>query len=131
MIEKMVESDFAQVRELHEKMGHDYTFPDLTSPLVLVKQVARVRGKVVGAAALRLQAETFLWLDMKASRALRLEIVLALSRALVAEAWRVGLDCLVAWLPPGLSHSFHSTLKKRLGWLPARDGWITWYKDIS
>lgn len=124
-------SDYESVRLLHEKSAIDYKFPDLTSPLVTVRQVVRDKdGRILGAAALRLQAETFLWLDKDLPRKVRLRVVLALSRSMAVEAWRVGLDCVVACLPPGLPRSFLNTLET-LGWKPTRDKWQHFVKELD
>ena len=125
------DADHATVRELHERMGHDYAFPDLSNSLVVVKQgVVDERGKLVGAAILRLQAETYLWLDMSLPVDVRYGVVLALFRAVVREAWALGIDSLVAYLPPNLPKTFKNLLTK-LGWASIRAGWESWTKDIN
>ena len=124
------DADFSVVAEMHAKMGLDYKMPDLASPLFVLKHgVHDDNGQLVGAAALRVQAETYLWLDPSASVAVRYRVVLALSRSLAEAAWRVGIDCVVAYLPPGLPRSFQRLLTK-LGWSRDRAGWQSWSKPI-
>jgi len=130
--EDMTPFDREQVRALHEKMGFDYRMPDLESPLFLVKQVVRdERGRVIAACGLRLQAETYLWLDTQLPIEVRCKVVRDLARSVVSEAWRAGLDCLVAWLPPGLPATFRNFLTKRLGWQPVRKGWESWTLPVE
>lgn len=111
-------------------MGFDYRMPDLADPLFVLKHGVEQDGALVGAAGLRLQAEAYLWLDPTASVALRYRVVLALSRSLAEAAWRVGLDCAIAYLPPGLPRSFTRLLSK-LGWSRDRAGWEPWSKPIK
>lgn len=123
-------SQLPEVKAIHEASGFDYQMPDLTSPLFVVTLAAvDDSGKLLGAGALKLQAETYLWLDKNQSTRVRLEVVLSLGKALAAAAWRVGLDCMVAYLPPSLPKSFKRVLSF-LGWNAARS-WEPWYKDIN
>lgn len=123
-------SDFSQVEKFHKKMGFDYRMPDLSSPLFVVKHgVYDENGQLLGAAAVRLQAEAYLWVDTNLPNRVRLELIYALSRSLAVETWRAGLDCVVAYLPPNLPKSFKQLLK-RLGWLPDREGWQNWSRFL-
>ena len=123
-------SDYDAVRALHDRAGFDYKFPDLTSPLFIVKHgVYDENGQLLGAAAVRLQAEAYLWIDIALPNRVRLELIYALSRSLAVETWRAGLDCVVAYLPPNLPKSFKRLLK-RLGWLPDREGWQNWSRFL-
>ena len=124
-------SDQSDIAALHAKMGFDYKMPDLDSPLFVAKEVIRdARGQVLGAAALKLEAEAYLWLDPSLPISVRYKVVHALAFRLAREAWRVGLDCVVAYLPPGLPSSFKKLLTK-LGWTPSRPGWEPWGKEIK
>lgn len=129
--EELLPSDKSEVERLHKEMGFDYVMPDLDSPLFVIKRVLRdEQGRILGAAGLRLQAETYLWLDSKAPVAVRYKVVAALSFSVFQAAWRVGIDCLVAWLPPGLPDSFKRLLT-RFGWSADRAGWQSWTKFIE
>lgn len=128
-VKKLASSDFVAVERLHEKSAFDYKMPDLSSSLFKTKQGIWQGDRLIGAAALRLQAETYLWLDPDLPVRVRYKVIVALSEAIVSVAWRMGLDCLSAWLPPGLPPSFHKFLKK-LGWLPDRHGWEPWSNII-
>jgi hypothetical protein len=125
----LLSTDFSKVEAMHKEMGFDYKMPDLSSPLFVLKHAVIDDGKLVGAAALRVQAEAYLWLDTSQPVSVRYRVVLALSKSLAEAAWRVGIDCVVAWLPPGLPRSFQKLLRK-LGWLPDREGWQSWTKPI-
>lgn len=130
LAEKMQVKDHEAVRRLHDEMGFDYKMPDLASPLFPIKRLVRDKhGHVIGAAGLRLQAETYLWLDTRLSPVVRWKVISTLSHALFEAAWRVGLDSLVAYLPPGIPKSFHKALSW-LGFSPAREGWQPFSKDI-
>lgn len=122
--------DKEAIEQIHDAMGFDYKMPDLDAPQFVAKQVVKKGDRVLGAAGLRLQAEAYLWLDPSLSVGVRYKVVHALAFALAREAWRVGLDCVVAYIPPGLPATFKKLLNK-LGWTPSRSGWEPWGKEIS
>jgi hypothetical protein len=126
----LTSSDFAAVADIHRRLGFDYKFPDLGNPLFIVKHgIYDEQGRLLGAGALRVQTEAYLWLDPALSNVVRFKLICALSRSLAVDAWRAGLDCAVAYLPPALPPAFLKLLA-RLGWSKARDGWQAWSKDI-
>lgn len=129
-IDDMTTHDLEQIVRIHESSQFDYKMPDLSSPLFIVKQVCRDGGRVLGAYGLRVQAETYLWLDPEMPLRLKYEVILGLSRSLALEAWRVGVDCAVAWLPPNIPPSF-CRLLGHLGWSSDRKGWQSWSKEIT
>lgn len=124
------EDDLELLQHLHTSSGFDYQLPDLRSPLFVAKRGVYERGRLVGAGGLRLQAEAYLWLDPALPVRVRYQVVLLLSRSLAEAAWRVGVDFVVAALPPGLPSSFKRLLT-RLGWSRDRDGWEHWSKPIK
>lgn len=127
--EELQGPDYAAVKTLHDAMGLDYKMPDLASPLFLVRRGVRDRsGRIVGAAALKLQAEAYLWLDTSLSPVVRWRVISTLAHAVFEAAWRAGLDCLVGYLPPGLPPTF----TKALSWLGVRKArpWEVWYKEL-
>lgn len=117
--------DYPAVGELHSRAGFDYRMPDLGDSKFVVKKGIWDGGRLQAACGIRLQAETYLWVDPALPVRLRYKLITALSKAVVEASWRVGLDCLSAWLPPNLPRSFHRFLNK-LGWSRDRDGWETW-----
>ena len=123
------DADIPTIVKFHESMGYDYRMPNLRHPLFVVKMVAREGDEVVAACALKIQAETYLWVDPGASLTRRARAIIMLSRAIYTEAYRIGLDCLVAYLPPGLPVAFRRVMES-IGWARAR-GWEAWSKDIG
>lgn len=130
MIRPLTDTDIPTVTALHTQNGYDYKMPDLTSPLFPVKLLDLENGRVVAACALKLQVETYLWVDPAASTKVRLRAIMELSKAVYGEAWKLGLDCMVAWLPPGLPPAFVRVLHK-IGWARDRDSWHSWSKEVK
>jgi hypothetical protein len=126
------ESDLAQLKSIHAAQGFDYAFPDLSNPLFVTKIVltdadgnrrqdagdANESGeKILGAALLRLTAETYLLLDPAAGTPReRWKSLLALHAATHRDAWHRGLEDVHAWLPPSIATKFGRRLQ-RLGWI--------------
>ena len=125
---RLKESDYAEVEAIHERTGFDYKMPNLGT--FYIKRGVRVNGKLVGAYGLKLQAETYLWLDPRASVATRYRVVLELSRSLCSVAYRTGIDCLVAYLPPDLPRPFVKLMQK-LGWSRDREGWHSYSRSVE
>ena len=131
MIRPITEDDFPAIEKLHHAMGFDYKLPNLCEPLFVVK-LAQVdtNDKLIAASVLKLQSECYLWIDPTASLRVRLRAIMELSKAVYAEAFRVGLDCMVAYLPPGLPPAFRRVLN-RIGWSQARTGWDAWSSEVK
>lgn len=127
MIRDYQGQDFGQVARFHADSGIDYRMPDLDSPLFPIKKVSEVNGQVVGALALRLCAETFLWLDRQRRPQEKLQTMKELQAAVLADAWKNGLDEIHAAIPP---IGFDRRLKQ-LGWEPDRDGWVLWTRRTA
>jgi hypothetical protein len=109
----------------------DYLFPDIDSPLFVVKQLCLDdNGKIIGAAYLKVQAETYLSLDPDLSPVQKMEVIDALNPAVEKKAWEMGLETLCAYIPEPISRKFTKRLR-RLGWDKARDGWITWFRELG
>lgn len=120
-----------EVARIHAQMGYDYKMPNLASPLFVALRAAKNKqGHIVGAAGLRLQAEAYLWLDPSAGVAEKLRAMLELHRELLIDALALGVDCVVAYLPPKLPRSFRFLLQK-LGWSRDRSGWKSWSRQIG
>jgi hypothetical protein len=134
------ESDLAQLKAIHASQGFDYAFPDLSNPLFITKLVLtgddansqrknddtiNANEKILGAAFLRLTAETYLLLDPKSGTPRdRWQSLLALHTATHRDAWQRGLEDVHAWLPPPIATKFGRRLQ-RLGWI--RDDTYTPY----
>jgi hypothetical protein len=139
------ESDLAQLRAIHASQNFDYAFPDLSNPLFVTKLVlseadenrrqhigatANSNEKIIGAALLRLTAETYLLLDpISGSPRERWQSLLALHAATQSDAWRRGLEDVHAWLPPPIAQKFGRRLQ-RLGWI-RDDAWTPYCKRLE
>ncbi len=122
-------SDLERIREIHESTEIDYRFPNLQSALFVVKKVLTVDGVVRQAIGCYLQAEGYLWADQSdwADPEQKLVAIQALEQAGLRELFRVGVDCAVIWLPPGMTR-FGERLVE-MGWSKDRDGWRTYSKQ--
>jgi hypothetical protein len=143
------ESDLAQLKAIHATRGFDYAFPDLSNPLFVTKLVltnadadadenrrqdagtmAIADEKILGAALLRLTAETYLLLDPSAGTPReRWQSLLALHAATHRDAWHRGLEDVHAWLPPPIAQKFGRRLQ-RLGWI-RDDAWTPYCKKLE
>lgn len=120
MIRKMREEDFDTVKEIHAEQGFAYTMPDLASPLILVKKVREVDGRVVGAMFLRITAETFLL--VQGSPVEKARSIEELQPEVLREAFEKGLSDIVCVVPPEIQESFDPALT-HMGWQRDRD-WV-------
>jgi hypothetical protein len=138
------ETDLAQLKAVHASQGFDYAFPDLGNPLFVTKLVltngeehprqgagaTKANEKILGAAFLRLTAETYLLLDLKAgSPRERWQSLLALHYATQHDAWQRGLEDVHAWLPPRIAKKFGRRLQS-LGWI-RDDIWTPYCKRLE
>jgi hypothetical protein len=139
------ESDLAQLKTIHASQGFDYAFPDLSNPLFVTKLVLLdadenrrqdagatddASEKILGAAFLRLTAETYLLLDPKSGTPReRWQCLLALHTATYRDAWHRGLEDVHAWLPPPIAQKFGRRLQ-RLGWI-RDDTWTPYCKKLD
>jgi len=124
------ESDLAQLRAIHAKQGFDYALPDLNNPLFVTRAVLAEDDRIVGAALLRLTAESYLLLDPRAGTPRqRWQWLLALHTAAERDAWQRGLEDVHAWLPPPIAKKFGKHLT-RLGWI-RDDTWTPYCKKLA
>jgi hypothetical protein len=127
MIRDLRTEDAEIIKDIYKAQGFDYALPDLTSPLVLVKKVREVDGRVVAAMFLRLTAETFLICSgrpVEKGRAIE-----ELQPAVIGEAWAKGLSEINCVIPPEISESFAVVLE-RMGWVRDRD-WPMWSRGVE
>lgn len=124
--------DLARVKEIHDTTEIDYHFPDISTPLFLVKKVIEVDGVVRMAIGCYLQAEAYLWADQSdwADPEQKLAAIQALDRAGCEELWLKGVDQAVLWLPPGMER-FGERLVEDLGFTKDRDGWVSYSKQTK
>jgi len=127
VIRNYQQADFGPIEHFHADSGIDYRMPDLGGPLFPIKKVAELDGQVAGALALRLCAETFLWLDKQRRPQEKMQIMRDLQTEVLAEAWKNGLDEIHAAIPP---IGFDRRLKQ-FGWEPDRNGWVLWTRRTA
>lgn len=124
------ENDKEAVKRLHSEMGMDYLFPDLDSPLFVVKKVyVDALNQVIGTEFLKLQAEAYLMVACDLDAVEKTRVIAHLSREVEREAYNQGLDTLVAYIPEDISTRFSKRLNL-LGWDTARKGWLTWFREL-
>lgn len=112
------------IKELHHKMGIDYQFPNITSPLFAIrKMVIDEVGTVSAAAALKLTSEAFLWIDPDSPEIEKTADILRLMQVCHERAKALQLEDCSAWIPPTIEPIFGSMLS-RLGW--QRSPWASW-----
>jgi hypothetical protein len=120
--------DYESLKEIHNESRMDYEFPDLSDPLFIVKKVVLDEGKIVAACVLRLEAETYLMTSGTPRN--KVNEIMALNPEIENEAWMKGLSNLKATMPEWMSNKFSKKLNK-LGWIPAKEGWKSWYRLLG
>jgi len=129
LVREYQESDLARLRAIHAAQGFDYALPDLSNPLFVTKKVIAEDNCAVGAAFLRLTAETYLLLDPRVGTPRqRWQSLLALHEATARDAWLRGLEDVHAWLPPPIATKFGKRLT-RLGWI-RDDAWTPYCRRL-
>jgi hypothetical protein len=125
------ENDRLQLQAIHRASGMDYLFPDLDSPLFITRKVLiDDDGNIIGAAFLKVQAETYLMLDPTLGPRQKMDAINRLNPEVEREAWEKGLDTLVAYIPEDIDKKFDKRLLK-LGWERVRAGWKTWFRELA
>jgi hypothetical protein len=118
--------DFEAIKKIHERQGFDYTVPELNDPLFLVKKVLIDNGRVVAACALRLTAETFLF--VQGSPVEKGRAMLELQPEILREAYEKGLSDIILVVPPPISEAFAPALL-HMGWEATRN-WPKWQRNL-
>lgn len=121
LIRTATPTDYAALRAMHARMGIDYAFPGLDSPLMAVKKVREVDGRITGALMLRMCAETLLLVNEGRPQD-RMTALQELQAAVLPEAWALGLDEIHASVP---AIGFDKRLLQ-LGWAKDRPGFALW-----
>lgn len=117
-----------EIKRLHESMGIRYPLPNLESPLIAVKALVRnCENEVIGACAVKLFGEAFLWLDLKRSPRERISTIRTLSRVATNQAKKLGLDEVSCWVPPQIEGQFAHMLTN-LGWI--KSPWPSWSRIL-
>jgi len=120
-------SDIEKAKEIHEANHFNFKFPDLFSPLFIIKKVVEVDGEVVAIVAGKIETELYLWVSHdNANPEQRWAAVQQLNEAFMEEAyWEKGVDQCVCWVPVVIEKSFAKRLKS-LGFSRDRDGFHSW-----
>lgn len=123
------ETDSAQIRDIHESSGFDYSLPDLSSPLFLVRRAAEVDGRPAIFAVARVQAEIFLLVDHRQGEpGQRWDAMRELNEDVMNELYAQGIDEAVCWIPPDIEPSFAKRLTE-LGF--ERSRWQSWSRSTK
>src|SRR5215471_12411023 len=125
MIRDYKPSDLQRIIDIHKTQGLDYSLPDISSPLFLVKKVREENGTVTGALMLRMTAETFLLCE--GSPVAKGRAIEELQPEVLREAWEKGLDDIICVVPPEIS--FDPVLM-RMGWCKDRP-WQMWSRRLD
>jgi hypothetical protein len=110
------------IHEVHRASGFDYQFPkDFSTPLFPLRRcVVDDAGKFVGAFALKVEAEVYLWMDHEyGTPEQRWEAIELLSADGIERARLIGFDQVHCVLPPEMAERFGKRLQG-LGWIPSR-----------
>jgi hypothetical protein len=118
MVRDYEPQDLEAVKKIHNAMELNYDFPDLNSPLCIVKKVQVEGGRVQAAMILRLTCETFLLVE--GDPVAKMTAMNELQPVVLDEAFRKGLDDVVAVIPPKILPKFLKRLLQ-LGWTRDRD----------
>lgn len=132
MIRNYQATDLEAVKAIHESTQIDYQFPDVGSPIFLVKKVYEEDGVVRAALGAYMQIEFYLWLD-KGSWATpeeKMQVIHQLDDEVTLEAWLQGIDQAVLWLPPGMER-FGERLTEDFGFTKDRAGWISYSRPTG
>lgn len=126
IVRPYTEADLETFKRIHADSGLNYRFPDLNSPLFIVKTVVERAGKPTMLAAARIEAEAYLittgtpqdkWEDIQAAQ-----------KVFLAELWKQGLDNVYACVPDEIGKHFGKRMSS-LGWTKGREGWTNWFRD--
>ena len=110
------------LHEIHRCSGLDYQFPkDFATPLFPVRTcVTDDSGRLLAAAALKVEAEAYLWMDSRrGSPETRWQAVQMLHSDLATKGREIGFDQEHCVLPPEVADRFGKRLEE-LGWKLAR-----------
>jgi hypothetical protein len=113
--------DMEHLVRIHAASGFDYQFPkDFNTPLFPIKLAATHGATLIAAAALKVEAEAFLWMDHDfGTPEQRMDALEMLNRDLRERALKIGFDQVHCALPPEIAERFGARLET-LGWKLAR-----------
>lgn len=121
------EADLETFRRVHADSKLDYRFPDLDSPLFIVKTVVERAGKPTTLLAGHLTVETYLMTSGNAQE--RLEDIEAAQPAWLAELWSKGIDDAYCGVPKSVDRHFRKHMLN-LGWETGRPDWHNYFRSV-
>jgi hypothetical protein len=124
--------DYSAVKAIHDATEIDYSFPDINSPLFLVKKaIEDDSGTIRVCGAAYMQCEVYLWMDPSdwADAADKLAAIDALDGAVLHECYLRGIDEVVFYLPPNMDRFGDRMVE--IGWRKNRDGWYCYHKRLD
>jgi hypothetical protein len=131
IIREYTESDHDRIKELHQQSGFDYQLPALSGEEFFSRRVIEGDNAIGMAAFLRLTAEAYLVCDPSwRNPAWRVEALRQLSLQCNSDARDKGVIEVEAFLPPQVATKFGLRLK-RMGWVRARDGWVSYSHKVE
>jgi hypothetical protein len=120
-----------RIEEIHKATGAGYAFPDLNSPLVIVKKVVKDdQGRIIACGVLRIMAETVITLSPDLSPHQKMEAMESLQAPSLAEAYALGLDDVEARIPKDIETGFEKRLQQ-LGWHRDRSDLQPWIRKTK
>jgi hypothetical protein len=121
-------SDFKQIKRIHENNELGFELPDPGT--FFSHKVIEVNGKIHASAALKLTAETYLWLDRSTWTDAdgKWAAVKVLNSEVTATTQLAGIGSMMLCLPPGFDR-FGKRLKD-IGFDPIREGWKVYSKEL-
>ena len=113
----LIDSDVPALREMHERSGFAYKFPDLTGPMMeAVVVVADEDNRPVAAAIAERLVQVSLLLKGDEHPAAKLHWLKILHTGLATELKKRGYTSVEAFLPPQIENSFGRRLMRTFGW---------------
>ena len=123
-------SDFAQVTDLHAKLGLAFQLPDPEDKTMLVRTVVEQDSKITQAAFLRKTSELYWVFDPSVDRRReRIQCFTLLHKEMTTEAMRAGFRDVHFWTPPEIAQDTkYDRTMLRMGW--ERSLWTCYKKEL-
>jgi len=124
LVRPYTEADLDAFKRIHADSRIDYKFPNLSSPLFIVRTVVERDGVPTTLLTGKLDCETYLLTSGTAAE--RLEDIAAAQERFLADLWEKGIDNCYCGVPASVNRHFGKHME-RLGWERGRDGWCNWF----
>lgn len=120
--------DLEAFRRIHADSKLDYRFPNLDSPLFIVKTVIERAGQPTTLLAGKIDVEAYLMTSGSAVE--RLDDIEAAQPQFLNDLWMKGIDTVYCGVPASVNRHFGKHMA-RLGWDTGRLGWVNWFTDTK